>query len=243
MSSLTRVGAPPVRMEFVRLLRENLWAVAAGAWVGLLGGGVGGRLAMLVLRLTSPESVHGIESDDGFVVGQVSLATFNLLLACTFIGAVAGAGYWLFRSVVVHRRIRLVSWSLFCGLLGGAVLVKDKGVDFGLLEPIALAVALFIVIPLAAAAAMSLLADRWIASPAPLRSPAGVFRVLPAAVALAVPVPLALALAGSGAWAVMGRLPARVRSGVRVAGMSLAAVIAALSASDLGQDITSLGDL
>lgn len=243
MRSETRARATPVRSEFVRLLRENLWAVAAGAWVGLVVGGIGSRLAMLVLRLTSPERLRGIESDDGFVIGQITLATFNLLLACTFIGAVAGTGYWLFRSVVVHRGTRLVSWSLFCALLGGAVLVKDTGVDFGLLEPVALAVAVFIVIPLVAAAAMAVLADRWIAAPVPLRGAAGVLRVLPAAVAIVVPVPLALALAGSGAWALLARLPTGVRSGVRVAGMALAVGIAALSASDLGQDITSLADL
>ena len=35
---------------------------------------------MLVLRITSPDSVHGIESDDGFTIGQVTLGgTYNLM--------------------------------------------------------------------------------------------------------------------------------------------------------------------
>ena len=40
--------------------------VLAGMWLGALIGGVGGRLAMLALRFTSPSNVDGRLSDDGF---------------------------------------------------------------------------------------------------------------------------------------------------------------------------------
>jgi hypothetical protein len=52
--------------------------IVAGIPVGVIVAGVGSRLAMLLLRLTSPASVGGVRSDDGFVIGQVTLAgTYN----------------------------------------------------------------------------------------------------------------------------------------------------------------------
>src|SRR5262245_33209394 len=76
---------------------EAAWLVlagtAAGAVAGLLVGGVGGRLAMLLLRVTSPDSVVGLTSDDGFEIGVVSTQTFSLLFATTVLGGLAGAGY------------------------------------------------------------------------------------------------------------------------------------------------------
>ena len=36
---------------------------------GLLVGGVGGRVAMLLLRLTSDPRLRGLETDDGFTIG------------------------------------------------------------------------------------------------------------------------------------------------------------------------------
>ncbi len=237
------VAATPMRAEFRRLLRENLWAAAAGAWVGLLVGGVGGRLAMLLLRLTSPDRVRGVESDDGFVIGQVTFDTLNLLLACTFIGAAAGTGYWLFRSAVTHRRTRLVSWTVFCGLLGGAALVQDGGVDFGLLEPLSLAVSVFILIPLVAGAGIALLADRWITSPGPVPRAAAALRLLPALSSLVVPVAPILALVGSGGWALLARLPGKIRTGARMLGVAAALGIASLSAVDLAQDLSTLAEM
>jgi hypothetical protein len=47
--------------------------VSAGFLAGVLIGGVGGRLAMLALRLTSGPSLHGVSTDDGFTIGRVSL--------------------------------------------------------------------------------------------------------------------------------------------------------------------------
>jgi hypothetical protein len=53
--------------------------VSAGFLAGVLIGGVGGRLAMLALRLTSDPSLHGVSTDDGFTIGRLSLQTLFLL--------------------------------------------------------------------------------------------------------------------------------------------------------------------
>ena len=60
---------------------------------GFLVGGVGGRLAMFILRLTSDDSVRGIESDDGFTIGQISAQSFFLIAATTLLGTLLAFGY------------------------------------------------------------------------------------------------------------------------------------------------------
>jgi hypothetical protein len=62
---------------------------AIGALTGAVIGGVGGRLAMFVLRLMSDPSLHGRETDDGFTIGVISGATLFLVGLTAFLG-VAG---------------------------------------------------------------------------------------------------------------------------------------------------------
>jgi hypothetical protein len=139
------------------------WVVvgaASGATAGALVGGVGGRLAMLLLRLTSPDAVTGVISDDGFEIGVVSLDTVQLVLAMALLGAINGILYAALRGAI-PRRLRLPLWSVFAAALGGANIVHDDGVDFTFLEPAALAIALFVALPGAAAAVVVLLVERW----------------------------------------------------------------------------------
>jgi len=137
-----------------------LVGAASGAIAGALVGGVGGRLAMLLLRLTSPDAVTGVISDDGFEIGVVSLDTVQLVLAMALLGAINGILYAALRGAI-PRRLRLPLWSVFAAALGGANIVHDDGVDFTFLEPAALAIALFVALPGAAAAVVVLLVERW----------------------------------------------------------------------------------
>jgi hypothetical protein len=137
-----------------------LVGAASGAIAGGLVGGVGGRLAMLLLRLTSPDVVTGMVSDDGFEIGVVSLDTVQLVLAMAMLGAINGVLYAAVRGAL-PRRLRLPLWSVFAAVLGGASIVHDDGVDFTFVEPAALAIALFVLLPGAAAAVVVLLVERW----------------------------------------------------------------------------------
>jgi hypothetical protein len=74
---------PEERSELLAWARRIGAAVAAGMLAGLVVGGIGGRVAMFTLRVTSSSRVTGIESDDGFRIGQISTATFFLLLITT----------------------------------------------------------------------------------------------------------------------------------------------------------------
>jgi hypothetical protein len=136
-------------------------AVAAGATGGLLVGGVGGRLAMFVLRLTSPASLHGLESDDGFTIGRFSAATAFLLFLTAVLGVLVGLGYLVFRAVVPDRW-RVPAFGALGGLVGGTAILHEDGIDFVLVRPQVLAVASFIAIPLLGALAIARLTDRWI---------------------------------------------------------------------------------
>ena len=75
-----------------------LVGVGSGAIAGFLIGGVGGRLAMLLLRLTSPDLVIGMTSDDGFEIGVLSTSTLGLLAGMTLLGAVNGLLYAALRE-------------------------------------------------------------------------------------------------------------------------------------------------
>jgi len=133
--------------------------VSAGFLAGVLIGGVGGRLAMLALRLTSDPSLHGVSTDDGFTIGRVSLETLFLLGVTAGLGIVGGLFY-----LVVRRWIpppwRIPLMTLFFALVGGAGIIGPSDVDFTRLSPLALAVAFFVAIPAAYGAMMPWIAER-----------------------------------------------------------------------------------
>jgi hypothetical protein len=130
---------------------------AAGGLGGALVGGVGGRLAMFVLRLTSDSFVRGVESDDGFIIGRFNLMdTLELVLATTIMGAVVGVLVIAGRPFFPWRGMWL-AWAAVGGAIGGGIIVHTDGVDFVVLEPAWLAVLMFIAIPAAGAAAIAAL--------------------------------------------------------------------------------------
>jgi hypothetical protein len=172
-----------------------LVALAAGALAGAIVGGVGGRLAMLLLRLTSPESVTGMTTDDGFEIGVFTADTLNLVAGMTMFGGVNGALYAMLRRGIPSR-LRLPLWTMFGAVLGGATIVHDDGVDFTVLEPLLLAIALFVLLPGLASAVVVILVEHWEKCP-PFASRrqtivlavcavAGTFALVPAALAFLV---------------------------------------------------------
>lgn len=123
----------------------------AGAGAGFLWGGIGGRVAMRVLFLTSNATVRGVQSDDGFEIGRISTDSIFLIIAMTFVGAVLGAGYGLLR-MAVRGPLWLVATGVAVALgigAGGGMIVSAGGVDFTLLGPLWLAVGLFVFLPAA----------------------------------------------------------------------------------------------
>ena len=140
---------PGIRADLSMLACWISLGAVAGGWGGFLMGGIGGRLAMFLLRLTSDGYIRGLESDDGFTMGRFDLtSTLNLLLLTTLLGTIVGLLVAAGRPFFPSRGMP-VAWGVAGALTGGAILVQsDKTkVDFILLEPTWLAIALFVVIP------------------------------------------------------------------------------------------------
>ena len=144
-------------------LRRLAAALTAGALAGFAIGGLGGRVAMLILRLTSDPSLRGLPTDDDFTIGVISSATLFLLGFTTILGALGGAVYLAIRSwLPEHARPWIVGG--LAGLLVAPGIIRPGGIDFTRLEPLVLAVAMFVAIPVAYGVAVTRLADRWIAA-------------------------------------------------------------------------------
>jgi hypothetical protein len=187
--------------------RLAAWWVAvglvAGSLAGAVVGGIGGRLAMLVLRLATPDLPVGLISDDGFEIGSFNLRESLGLYAGM---AALGAGFGLLYAAVrglLPRRGRIVLFGLFGAAVGGASFVHTDGVDFTLLEPRWFAVASFVALPGLAAAAIAALverADAWTPWRCPRRAALLALPGLPGLVVLPV------AVVGAGAIVVLARV-------------------------------------
>ena len=135
----------------------------AGVLLGLLVGGVGGRLAMMLLARMNPDAT-GVTSDDGFRIGQFTVgATLQLLLTGTFFGLVGACVYALVRHLMIGPRwFQVGSIAGGPAVVVGAGIVHSDGVDFVLLEPLWLAIGLFLAIPAVYAALLTVVAERWL---------------------------------------------------------------------------------
>jgi hypothetical protein len=149
---------------------------AVGALLGLLVGGVGGRLTMMLLARLNPEDT-GVTSDDGFTMGQFTMSdTVPLLLLGALLGVVGAGVYALLRGLRIGPRwFQVLSIGAGPAIVVGAMIVHTDGVDFRLLEPTWLAIGLFVAIPGVYAALLTVLAERalrpgswWERAPLPL---------------------------------------------------------------------------
>lgn len=140
--------------------------VTLGLGLGVLVGGVVGRLMMFLLIRLNPENV-GAVSDDGFVMGQFTVSgSLNLLVATGFLGTLGGVVYAGARHLTFGPSwFRVVSVALGAGLPLGALIVSTEGVDFTLLSPPELAVAMFVGIPALYGFLLAVVAERLVAPP------------------------------------------------------------------------------
>ena len=147
-------------------VREVTWrflaGAGAGAIVGLVIGGVGGRVAMLALRLASDDSLHGMQTDDSFGIGRVTTATFFLLVVTAGLGGASGVIYVVLRTAL-PRRGRAVLLGVVAALYTGADIVKPAGLDFTRLDPKPFAIASFVVLPGLAAFTIAVVVERLLA--------------------------------------------------------------------------------
>ncbi len=185
----------PLARRAVPDLRSLAGITAAGALAGVLVGGVGGRLAMMLLARLNPQAT-GVTSDDGFTMGRFTLGnTLSLLVVTLGLGLLGAAFYAVLRGLMIGPHwFRVASISVGPAVVVGQLLVHTDGVDFRLLDPAGLAISMFVLIPGLYALLLTLLAERW-TSPNGWSSRASLTRVLPALVLWVVVFPLLAALA------------------------------------------------
>jgi hypothetical protein len=162
-------GAASSKADLVDDLKEvgrHVFGGALGGFAcGFVVGGLGGRLAMLILRLTTGSELEGLESDDGFIMGSFTSATLFLVGMTSFLGAFLGIIYSFVRGWLPERTRRIATATFF-GLVGGAAIIHPGGVDFTALRPLWLAIALFILLPGLFGFALSATVDRLLERPA-----------------------------------------------------------------------------
>ena len=229
-----------------RDVSERLWVlIVAGIPTGVLVAGVGSRLAMLVLRVTSPEAVVGVTSDDGFEIGQFTLGgTYNLLVLGAVVGVIGAAAYRAVQSWLLgpawFRRLTVAAGS---GAVVGSMLIHADGIDFRVLKPTWLAVFLFVALPALFGAVIGVVVDRVSAN----MSEHGWRRwVLPTVLVAAFPpviVVVGIAAAVLAAWVPVGRGLKSAGGLPKVAGLGVRAVwlmIALLGLAALVGDVQAL---
>jgi len=159
-------ASEPVTASGWEQIRGPSLHLSSGVWAGIISGvligGLGGRIAMFLLRLTSDPSLHGLETDDGFVIGSFTGSTIFLLALCTAGGVLGGLFYLLIRSWL-PRPYRVVVMAIFVGAAGGATVIKPDGIDFTLVEPHVLSIVLFIALPALYGYAVSVLTETFLA--------------------------------------------------------------------------------
>jgi hypothetical protein len=136
----------------------------AGALTGVLVGGVGGRLAMMLLARLDPQAT-GVRGDDGFIIGRFTVGgTLSLLVVGSGLGLLGAASYAVLRALMIGPRwFQVLSISMGPAVVVGQMLVHTDGVDFTPLEPAGLAIVLFVLIPGVYVVLLTMRAKRWTA--------------------------------------------------------------------------------
>jgi hypothetical protein len=222
--------------------------IVAGIPIGVLVAGIGGRLAMFALRLTSDDSVNGVVSDDGFVIGRLTLAgTYNLLLIGATVGIIGAAAYqWVRPWLLGPSWFRRLTTALGSGIVVGSMLLHADGVDFTLLQPTWLAIGLFVALPMLFGLAIGPAVDR--VGRAAARDDRGWRRwVVPAALVAAFPLTLfvlATATVVLAIWLAFRRTSileqVRASSGYAMAVRSAWLVVAGLGLLALTRDVSAI---
>ena len=221
MAAATGITGEPLReRRALTLLRRPAVlrltsSIGSAVICGIVVGGIGGRMVMRLSALAADESRIGMITENGNVIGRITVeGTVALLL---FVGLITGVSVGLFLfalRTVLPRRFLPATISAVLLALGGAIAIDPGNIDFVILGNRALNVAMLIALFPAFGALFVVIAerlDRWLVRP-PL---AGI---------------ASLSLLGTGLGVVLGLLGA----GVITASNGLPAGVASVVVTALG---------
>ncbi len=114
---------------------------------GVLVLGGGGRLAMRLsgaMAIVNDPGVRMRLTGDGFRIGLITIdGSLGLLIFGGIFGSLIAAGYWALLKPHLPRRRGLLIAGLAAAAIGGNAFVKADNVDFVILRPVAMNVALY----------------------------------------------------------------------------------------------------
>ena len=151
--SMTLVSTTTARTtgdEHARHVIETMRVlIVAGIPTGAVVVGIGSRVAMFILRITSPDAVRGVQSDDDFTIGKFTLGgTYNLLMLGAAVGIIGAGAYMLVAPWLIGPMwFRRLTTGLAAAVVAGSMLVHADGIDFTVLKPTWLAIGLFVALP------------------------------------------------------------------------------------------------
>ena len=142
-------SAPAASDVWQRLIEGMRVLIVGGIPVGVLVAGLGSRLGMFLLRVTSPDRVIGVTSDDGFTIGQITVSgTYNLLMLGAAVGVIGAGAYQMVAPWLIGPTwFRRLTTGLASAAVVGSMLVHADGIDFTVLKPTWLAIGLFVALP------------------------------------------------------------------------------------------------
>ncbi|HXV95394.1 MAG TPA: hypothetical protein VD695_02510 [Gaiellaceae bacterium] len=137
--------------------------LAAGLVVGIVVAGLGSRLVMRLLAVADPDA-SGTFTENGNVVGEITFGGTLALLVFVGIPLGLAAGLLVFavrRWLPPGQPWRSLAFSAVLLAVLGRTVIDPDNIDFRLLTPTGLAVALFGLLFLVAGFGLPPLAERW----------------------------------------------------------------------------------
>lgn len=175
MAAVTGITSEPLRgRPALTMLRRPAVlrltsSIGSAVLCGMVVGGIGGRIVMRVSALAADGSRIGMITENGNVVGRITVeGTLALLL---FVGLITGVSVGLFLfalRTVLPGRFLPATISAVLLALGGAIAIDPGNVDFVILGNRALNVAMFIALFPAFGASFVVIAERlerWLVRP------------------------------------------------------------------------------
>ncbi len=122
--------------------RRRVTAFGLGAAVGLVVGGIGGRVVMRLIADANPSS-FGKETSSEATIGTFTIGgTLNFVIQMGVIGGLFGLAYLGIRRFLPVGRLRATAYGLVLVVATGGLILEANIHDFDIL-PRALSVALF----------------------------------------------------------------------------------------------------
>ena len=175
MAAATGITGEPLReRRALTLLRRPAVlrltsSIGSAVICGIVVGGIGGRVVMRLSALAADGSRRGMLTENGAVIGRITLEGTLALLV--FVGLIAGVSVGLFLfalRTVLPGRFLPATISVVLLALGGAIAIDPGNVDFVILGNRALNVAMFIALFPAFGTLFVVIAerlDRWLVRP------------------------------------------------------------------------------